>query len=122
MMEPSRRHGHYDRRWSTNGSKPPATLAPGAGDDGTSVQSWENEGGRYSTTSDTDAPAGLDWYAFSCRYFRGRHRHNLEALKAYETYQSATMPNSVPRRPRRTHVGWRPFSQRLDFPPIASGQ
>jgi len=31
-----------------------------------------------------DVPDGLDWEAFSSRYFPGRDRHNLEAVSAYD--------------------------------------
>jgi hypothetical protein len=31
-------------------------------------------------------PDGLDWAAFSTRYFPGRRRHDFEAVKAYEAY------------------------------------
>jgi hypothetical protein len=39
-------------------------------------------------------PSGLEWYAFLSRYFPGRRRHDLEALKAYEPYRSAVAGNS----------------------------
>ncbi len=63
---------------------------------------------------ETDAPAGLEWYAFSGRYYPGRRRHDLEALKTYEAYRSAAIaPSSVPRRPdvirRRSHRPSRSF-------------
>jgi hypothetical protein len=93
MIESSRRHGHFDSRWHTENSRPPHALVPVAEDGDPSIQNWENEGGRYSTTNKADAPAGLDWYAFSGRYFPGRHRHDLEALTAYGAYRSfATAP------------------------------
>jgi hypothetical protein len=72
------------------------------GEGGTAIHSWENEGGSYSMTDEPDLeadgcekpPAGLEWYAFLSRYFPGRRRHDLEALKAYETYRSAVASNS----------------------------
>jgi hypothetical protein len=42
-------------------------------------------------------PAGLEWYAFSTRYFPGRRRHDLDALRAFEAYRSAAAP-SIPHR------------------------
>jgi hypothetical protein len=33
------------------------------------------------------ASSGLDWQAFSARYFPGRPRHDLEALTAYGAYR-----------------------------------
>lgn len=73
-----------------------ALLPAVVGDDGTSIHSWENEGGSYSMADELDLEvdrceepaAGLDWYAFSSRYFPGRRRHDLEALKSYEAYRS----------------------------------
>jgi hypothetical protein len=32
---------------------------------------------------------GLDWSAFLARSFPGRHRHDFEALAAYEAYRNA---------------------------------
>jgi hypothetical protein len=98
MIESSRRHGHFDPRWHTNSLRPPRALVSAADDSGLSIQNWENEGGRYATNKQTDAPAGLEWSAFSSRYFPGR-RHYLEALKAYDAYRFAAIaPPSVPRR------------------------
>jgi hypothetical protein len=41
------------------------------------------------------APAGLDWYAFSARYFPGRRRHDLEAVRAYGGYKQRAEAGSV---------------------------
>ena len=77
-------------------------LAPVIGEDGPAIHTWENEGGSYSSTDEPDVeadacetpPAGLERYAFLSRYFPGRRRHDLEALKAYETYRSAVASSS----------------------------
>jgi hypothetical protein len=37
--------------------------------------------------SSAHKPDGLDCQAFSAAYFRGRHRHDLEALTAYGAYR-----------------------------------
>jgi hypothetical protein len=98
MIESSRRHGHFDARWHTKGVNPPRALASPA-HDCDPIQSWENEGGRFSMSNENDTSAGLEWDAFSTRYFLGERRHNLEALKAYEAYRSAAIaPSSGPRR------------------------
>jgi hypothetical protein len=67
-VEASRKHGPFDTRWpsghrdrSDGVLSPPPLLA-------------------------ADVPGGLDWNAFSARYFRARGRHNLEALSAYAAY------------------------------------
>lgn len=41
-----------------------------------------------STGSHTSSPvpAGLDWVAFSKRYFPGRPRHDLKGIAAYAAY------------------------------------
>jgi hypothetical protein len=73
------------------------------GEGGPAIHSWENEGGSYSMTDELDLeanrreqlPAGLEWYAFSTRYFPGRRRHDLEVLKAYEAYGSAGFAPSI---------------------------
>jgi hypothetical protein len=105
MIESSRRHGHFDPRWHTNGLSPRdrddrVTMIGPAGD---AIRRWENEGGSYSMTDELDLeanrreqlPAGLEWYAFSTRYFPGRRRHDLEVLKAYEAYGSAAFAPSI---------------------------
>jgi hypothetical protein len=40
-----------------------------------------------AVASPEDAPAGLDWQAFSAAYFPGSRRHNLEAIVAYGAYK-----------------------------------
>jgi hypothetical protein len=89
MIESSRRHGHFDPRWHTPGSRPPRALTPAAEEGDPSIQNWENEGGRSSTNGKDNAPAGLEWYAFSSGYFRDRRRHDFEVLEAYRAYRSA---------------------------------
>jgi hypothetical protein len=82
---------------------PACALPAVAADDGPSLLRWENEGGSYSMTDAPDLevdgcekpPAGLDWYAFLSRYFPGRRRYDLEALKAYEAYRSAAVAPSI---------------------------
>jgi hypothetical protein len=102
MIESSRRHGHFDARWHTKSVNSPRALVSPA-HDGDPIQSWENEGGRFSTSNENDASAGLEWRAFSTRYFPGQRRHYLEALKAYEAYRSAAIePSSGPRRAPNT--------------------
>ena len=59
-----------ERRSSMDsGSKPPAS------------------GHVASAATSVQAPAGLDWQAFSAAYFPGRRRHDLEALTAYGAYR-----------------------------------
>jgi CspA family cold shock protein len=68
-------------------------IAEGA----TALGIWEGEGGpsvaEPPELSDEGTrrggfPVGLDWSAFSARFFPGRRRHDLEALKAYEAYRN----------------------------------
>jgi hypothetical protein len=40
-----------------------------------------------AVASPEDAPAGLDWHAFSAAYFPGSRRHNLKAIVAYGAYR-----------------------------------
>jgi hypothetical protein len=103
MIESSRRHGHFDARWHTKGVNPPRALASPA-HDCDPIQSWENEGGRFSMSNENDTSAGLEWDAFSTRYFLGERRHNLEALKAYEAYRSAPSRRALVRDERRTQL------------------
>jgi hypothetical protein len=40
-----------------------------------------------AVASPENAPAGLDWQAFSAAYFPGSRRHNLKAIVAYGAYK-----------------------------------
>ena len=64
MIEPSRRHGHFDPRFSIR-------LAS-------------------ATRRLDELPGGLDWVAFSGRLFPGRRRHDFEVLKAFEAYKNGS--------------------------------
>jgi hypothetical protein len=46
-------------------------------------------------------PDGLDWVAFSRRYFPGRRRHDLEAISAYREYQHGRRRETSSPRSRR---------------------
>ena len=73
MIEPPRRHGHFDPRFSIR-------LASG-------------------TRSRDELLAGLDWAVFSGRRFPGRRRHDFEALKAFEAYTNgSSRPTEGPPR------------------------
>ena len=50
-------------------------------------------------------PAGLEWYAFSSRYFPDRRRHDLEVLKAYEAYAAAAAAAPSISHRSRLHLG-----------------
>jgi hypothetical protein len=68
-VEASQKHGPFDTRWPSrrrDGSdRVPAAQPPLA----------------------PDVAEGLDWYAFSARYFRGRRRHDFEAVFGYAAYR-----------------------------------
>ena len=114
MIRPA---GDADARVSHDVGRSPrqryAPLPAVAADDGPSIYRWENEGGSYSMSDELDLevegrekpPAGLEWYAFLRRYFPDRRRHDLEALKAYEAYRSATVAPSISHRGRTAPRG-----------------
>lgn len=79
-MEASRKHGPFDTRW------------PAAGKD---------RAGAMSTAPPlraAEVAEALDWEAFSNRYFRGRRRHDMEALTAYATYRQGREWRTTPAR------------------------
>jgi hypothetical protein len=45
-----------------------------------------------------EAAEALDWEAFSNRYFRGRRRHDMEALTAPATYTRGRERRTTPAR------------------------
>ena len=63
MIEPSRRHGHFDPRFSIRRAS------------------------ARSPTGVEGLPGGLDWVAVSGRLFPGRRRHDFEVVNAYEAYK-----------------------------------
>ena len=67
-IEGPRRHGHFDRRWST--SRPVTS-------------DWRVTAGVGTSA----VPGELEWDTFSTRYFPGRLRHDLEAISAYDSYR-----------------------------------
>ena len=71
MIEPSRRHGHFDPRFSSQRSGTGRPTATG-------------------TTGVDGLPGRLDWTAFSARRFPGRRSHDFEVLKAYEAYENGS--------------------------------
>jgi hypothetical protein len=89
-VETSRKHGPFDTRWPS-GHRDSSDGAP-------------------STPLPADVPEGLDWNAFSARYFRGRDRHNLEALSAYAAYTHGRdwRHSGRPTRPRLRLVPTKP--------------
>lgn len=90
MIDPSRRHGHFDTRWHLGAGRPqvPVGIRTAEPDDSRWIQNWENEGGRLAMHQSAAAATGLDWAAFTSRYYPGRRRHDLVALKAYEAYRT----------------------------------
>jgi hypothetical protein len=82
MIEPSRRHGFSDPRFSIQRAGAAPVRANG-------------------TTGVDELPAGLDWVAFSSLLFPGRRRHDLEVVKAYEAYKNGSSgPSDEPARDR----------------------
>jgi hypothetical protein len=82
MIEPSRRHGFSDPRFSIQRASAAPARANG-------------------TTGVDELPAGLDWVAFSSLLFPGRRRHDLEVVKAYEAYKNGSSgPSDEPARDR----------------------
>jgi hypothetical protein len=87
-VEASRRHGAFDSRWPKRLRLVAADrLAP-------------------ALTGLEDVPDGLDWDAFSARYFSRRRRHDLHAISAYAAYTHGRRPRRHRRPlPRRRSVG-----------------
>jgi hypothetical protein len=68
----------------------------------------------YGAPIQPDFESGLDWEAFSARYFPGSRRHNLGAIVAYGAYkrgspqasEKATMPEQmIGEAPLETELG-----------------
>jgi hypothetical protein len=82
-IEASRKHGRFDSRW------PKRRLRV--------TSDW----GAAAAVGLEAVPDGLDWVAFSRRYFPGRRRHDLEAISAYHEYQHGRRRESMRPRSRR---------------------
>jgi len=80
VVEVSRKHGPFDTRWpfARKESSDAAPTAP--------------------PLRAAEAAEGLDWEAFCNRYFPGRRRHNLEALRAYAKYTQGREWRTTPAR------------------------
>ncbi len=64
----------------------PVSASPSRRDDRTRKPAVP-EGATSAVASPEDAPAGLDWQAFSAACFPGSRRHNLKAIVAYGAYK-----------------------------------
>ena len=100
MLEPSRRHGHYDLRWPT--SLVPAISAerPSGEPDPESIDAWEGEGGstpaaRFDHGALESVADGLTWETFSKTFYPGK-RHYPPATHAWSLYRDGD--RSRPRR------------------------
>ncbi len=94
MVEPARRHGHFDPRFAVAAAPARARrklrLVVASGQNG-GLSRWEDEGGRTSVELDVPAAQqrpspGLEWYGFLAAMFPQSRRHDGEALKGYEAY------------------------------------
>ena len=103
-IETSRRHGPFDARW------------PSGRRDG-------SDGVPATALLAADVPERLDWSALSARYFRGRRRHNLEALSAYAAYRHRRewQTSGRPRTPRLRLVSKEPVPPAIEAEPDAAG-
>ena len=80
MIDPTRRHGHFDTRGHIDPApvRASATFSAAASDDSPWIQDWENEGGRSTgrerpieETRSVQREGALEWAAFAPRYFPG---------------------------------------------------
>jgi hypothetical protein len=55
-------------------------------DEPSDLLDWENEGGPPAAEPRAGEALGLDWRAFSARFFPRAQRHDVRPLKAYEAY------------------------------------
>lgn len=94
-VEASRRRGPFDPRWP----KRPLHIAA--------------DRPTIALSGLEDVPEGLDWAAFSTRYFPGRRRHDLEGISAYDAYQHG-------RRWRKSNRPKRTRSLRLNGPVLTT--
>lgn len=62
-----------------------STLSKHANEEASSLAAWENEGG--GPLAAARIPAGLDWAAFTARFYPTSRRHEAEPLAAYEAYR-----------------------------------
>jgi hypothetical protein len=117
MLEPSRKHGHYDTRWpawlirsssttadGVTANRPPAVegvqrLQPaGATAVGGAVDAWEGEGGsvdfgprhengRVNRLERGSVVEGLSWEMFCETFYRDEKRHYFPAISAWSRYR-----------------------------------
>lgn len=90
MLEPSRRHGHYDPRWSTSLTPPISTERPSVELDPESIGTWEGEGGstpvpRFDSSARESVADGLTWETFGETFYPGK-KHHLPAIHAWSLY------------------------------------
>ena len=102
MLEPSRKHGHYDERWSA--LPLPATPPERPIDsDLEPIDPWEGEGGstpgpRFEDGALESVVDGLSWEMFGETFYPGR-RHYFPAIQAWSLYRDGD--RSWPRAARK---------------------
>jgi len=91
MLEPSRRHGHYDQRWPAWSRHTIVSTPNGARDDEGgrgAISAWEGEGGSAPEPDESRGAAnGLSWERFSEVFSAGKSRHDFPGISAWSRYR-----------------------------------
>ena len=103
MLEPSRRHGHYDDRWSASSVPARSRKRPIDSVDLESIEAWEGEGGstpvpRLEEGALEPVADHLSWEMFAEIFYPGK-RHYVPAIQAWSLYLAGD--RSWPRASRK---------------------
>jgi hypothetical protein len=136
MLEPSRKHGHYDTRWpawlhrsgsttadGVTASWPPAVetvqrLQPAGANGVGAVDAWEGEGGsvdfgprhengRVNRLERGSVVEGLSWEMFCETFYRDEKRHYFPAISAWSRYRDGDRSQPEGARQRAPALGSR---------------
>ena len=106
MLESSRRHGHYDERWSASSVHATFPERPIDSVDLESLDAWEGEGGstpapRFEDGALESVADGLSWEMFGETFYPGK-RHFFPAIQAWSLYRDGdrSRPRSARQRAR----------------------
>jgi hypothetical protein len=91
MLEPSRKHGHFDQRWSvpffrSTSTTPSVVTANGSSGSVNGVQSSEQDG-RVDPLEQEYVADGLSWETFCEIVYPGTRRHDFHAIGAWNRYR-----------------------------------
>jgi hypothetical protein len=98
VLDSSRKHGNYDRRWPAWSAQVAPTTPNGA------LDAWEGAGGSTELEQEPIVD-GLSWVMFGETFYADRSRHSFPAISAWSRYRDGDRSWPQGARPRARSAG-----------------